>query len=196
MDVVKSETAAVGGRISVTTEAGQGTTFRIHLPLTLAVTQALLVRAGGRTFAIPSSMVAQVLELKPRPRGSPPDEQGHRMARRAFNYRYLPRLLGDHESQAQAERFNWVLLLRAAAKPWRSMWTRCVATRKSSSRTPARSYARMVGYERRHRAWRRRDRADPQPGRAGWPQPGGQRRPAGNAAGPRAARHPDGDGGR
>mgnify|MGYP002151086996 CR=1 FL=1 len=57
MDVVKSETAAVGGRLSVETDRGRGTTFRIHLPLTLAVTQALLVRSGGRTWAIPSSMV-------------------------------------------------------------------------------------------------------------------------------------------
>ena len=64
MDVVKSETAAVGGRIEVTSTAGVGSTFRLYLPLTLAVTQALLVRAGGRTYAIPSNMVAQVLELK------------------------------------------------------------------------------------------------------------------------------------
>ena len=67
MDVVKSETAAVGGRISVATEAGQGATFRIHLPLTLAVTQALLVRAGGRTFAIRRRWLPRCSNSNPTP---------------------------------------------------------------------------------------------------------------------------------
>ncbi|WP_018987969.1 hybrid sensor histidine kinase/response regulator [Aromatoleum toluclasticum] len=116
MDVVKSETAAVGGRIDIRSTHGAGTEFRIYLPLTLAVTQALLVSAGGRTFAIPSSMVAQVLELKVgglqelRAAGGTDWQDIH------FNYRYLPRLLGDPTSQPEEQRFNWVLLLRAGAQ--------------------------------------------------------------------------------
>ncbi|MBD5802586.1 Chemotaxis protein CheA [Azoarcus sp. Aa7] len=116
MDVVKSETAAVGGRIDIRSTRGAGTEFRIYLPLTLAVTQALLVRAGGRTFAIPSSMVAQVMELKTgalqelRAAGGTDWQDMH------FNYRYLPRLLGDQTSQPEEQRFNWVLLLRAGAQ--------------------------------------------------------------------------------
>lgn len=116
MDVVKSETAAVGGRIDVRATHGKGTEFRIYLPLTLAVTQALLVRAGGRTYAIPSSMIAQVLELKVdalralRAAGGTDWQDVH------FDYRYLPRLLGDRVSQPEEQRFNWVLLLRAGAQ--------------------------------------------------------------------------------
>ncbi|AKU13780.1 pili chemotaxis protein similar [Azoarcus sp. CIB] len=116
MDVVKSETAAVGGRIDIRSTRGAGTEFRIYLPLTLAVTQALLVSAGGRTFAIPSSMVAQVMELKMgalqelRAAGGTDWQDMH------FNYRYLPRLLGDPTSQPEEQRFNWVLLLRAGAQ--------------------------------------------------------------------------------
>ncbi|NMF97681.1 Hpt domain-containing protein [Aromatoleum toluolicum] len=116
MDVVKSETAAVGGRIDIRSTRGAGTEFRIYLPLTLAVTQALLVSAGGRTFAIPSSMVAQVMELKTgalqelRAAGGTDWQDMH------FNYRYLPRLLGDPASQPEEQRFNWVLLLRAGAQ--------------------------------------------------------------------------------
>lgn len=64
MDVVKNETTALGGRIDILSAPGAGTTFRLTLPLTLAVTQALLVRVGHRQFAIPSAMVEQASELK------------------------------------------------------------------------------------------------------------------------------------
>jgi chemosensory pili system protein ChpA (sensor histidine kinase/response regulator) len=64
MDVVKNEVTALGGRIEVASERGRGTTFTIYLPLTLAVTQAVLVRAGGNVLAVPSAMVAQVLRLR------------------------------------------------------------------------------------------------------------------------------------
>ena len=116
MDVVKSETAAVGGRIDILPAGGRGTEFRIYLPLTLAVTQALLIRAGARSFAVPSSMVAQVLELKADAlaalqRAGGTDWQGQR-----FAYRYLPQLLGDRLAQPQVQRFTWVLLLRAGAQ--------------------------------------------------------------------------------
>ena len=116
MDVVKSETAAVGGRIDVHAVAGQGTEFRIHLPLTLAVTQALLIRAGGRTYAIPSSMIAQVLELKADALDALIRDGGAEWQGERFAYRYLPRLLGDAASQSDAQRFSWVLLLRAGAQ--------------------------------------------------------------------------------
>ena len=45
-------------------ETGRGTKFTISLPLTLAVTQAVMVRAGGATFAIPAVMVEQVRQVK------------------------------------------------------------------------------------------------------------------------------------
>jgi hypothetical protein len=81
MDVVKSETAAVGGRISVATEAGQGTTFRI-LPLTLAVTQALLVRPRPylRDPVVDGGPGARAQAHGPREIRN----TGHRVARRAL----------------------------------------------------------------------------------------------------------------
>ena len=146
MDVVKSETAAVGGRISVATEAGQGTTFRIHLPLTLAVTQALLIRAGGRTFAIPSSMVAQVLELKPEALQEIRANQGTEWLGEHFSYRYLPRLLGDRESQPQLDRFNWVLLLRAGSETLALHVDTLRGNQEIVVKNAGPQYARMVGY--------------------------------------------------
>ncbi|WP_153162617.1 Hpt domain-containing protein [Zoogloea sp. 1C4] len=146
MDVVKSETAAVGGRISVATEAGQGTTFRIHLPLTLAVTQALLVRAGGRTLAIPSSMVAQVLELKPKALEEVRAKRGTEWLGEHFSYRYLPRLLGDNESQPQLDRFNWVLLLRAGSETLALHVDALRGNQEVVVKNAGPQYARMVGY--------------------------------------------------
>ncbi|NMG73878.1 Hpt domain-containing protein [Aromatoleum diolicum] len=116
MDVVKSETAAVGGRIDIRAAHGKGTEFRIYLPLTLAVTQALLVRAGGRSYAIPSSMIAQVQELKVDALHALREAGGTDWQDVHFNYRYLPRLLGDRVSLPEEQRFNWVLLLRAGAQ--------------------------------------------------------------------------------
>ncbi len=116
MDVVKTETASLGGRIDVSSKPGNGTVFRIYLPLTLAVTQALLVRAGGHTYAIPSSMVAQVLELKPDALEHLRENRGIDWLNERYTYRYLPRLLGDRESRPEIQRYNWILLLRAGAQ--------------------------------------------------------------------------------
>lgn len=116
MDVVKSETAAVGGRIDISSTAGQGTRFRIYLPVNLAVTQALLVRAGPRTYAIPSTMVAQVRELKADALEELRRERIIEWQDQTYAYRYLPRLVGDADTQPEIQRFNWVLLLRAGAQ--------------------------------------------------------------------------------
>ncbi len=63
MDVVHNEVKRLGGSMSVDTQHGVGTTFIIRLPLTLSVTQALLVYAGEQIFAIPLSSVDNILEV-------------------------------------------------------------------------------------------------------------------------------------
>ena len=57
MDVVRSEINALGGRIETTTEAGQGAAFRMVLPLTTAVTQVVMLRAGDLAFGVPANVV-------------------------------------------------------------------------------------------------------------------------------------------
>ena len=65
MDVVRSDVVALGGRIETHTESGAGTRFRLMLPLTTAVTQVVMVRAGVLTFGVPSNLVEVVRRLAP-----------------------------------------------------------------------------------------------------------------------------------
>ena len=61
MDVVRSEVNALGGRIETATEQGRGTTFKVILPLTTAVTQVVMLRVGEFTIGVPSGLVETVL---------------------------------------------------------------------------------------------------------------------------------------
>ena len=65
MDVVQSEIKQLGGVISVDTTSGQGTRFILRLPLTVAVTDALMVRAGDRSFAISLTQVDRIVRVSP-----------------------------------------------------------------------------------------------------------------------------------
>lgn len=53
LDVVKTNVEAARGRVEVRSEPGEGTEFRIIVPITLAVLRCLLVEAGGQRFALP-----------------------------------------------------------------------------------------------------------------------------------------------
>ena len=60
MDVVRAEVAAMGGRIETASTPGQGTRFRLLLPLTTAVTQVVMLRCGELSVAVPSTLIEQV----------------------------------------------------------------------------------------------------------------------------------------
>ena len=57
LDAVRSEVNAVGGRLETSTQAGQGSVFRMVLPLTTAVTQVVMLRCGGLRFGVPAGLV-------------------------------------------------------------------------------------------------------------------------------------------
>jgi chemosensory pili system protein ChpA (sensor histidine kinase/response regulator) len=116
MDVVKSETASLGGRIEVTTAAGRGTTFRIYLPLTLAVAQAVLVTSGNRTYAIPSSMIEQATENKPESAAKVRSAGSTEWLGNRYPYHYLPHLLGDGNAAPPPARRHWILLVRGGTE--------------------------------------------------------------------------------
>ena len=61
MDVVRAEVSAVGGRIETSTSESHGTTFKLVLPLTTAVTQVVMLRMGEFTIGVPSNLMETVL---------------------------------------------------------------------------------------------------------------------------------------
>jgi len=66
LDVVKKNIHELKGSIDVISEVGKGTTFRVMLPITLAIIQALIVRASGQQFAIPLTSVEESLRIQSR----------------------------------------------------------------------------------------------------------------------------------
>jgi two-component system, chemotaxis family, sensor kinase CheA len=64
LDVVKKAIEELGGRILLATRVGEGTTFTIELPLTLAIAEAFIVTVNGQRFAVPQSAVREVLEVE------------------------------------------------------------------------------------------------------------------------------------
>ncbi len=63
LDVVAGAAEALKGSLSIASRPGEGTTFTLRLPITLAITQALLFVAGGRKFALPLASVLEVVSL-------------------------------------------------------------------------------------------------------------------------------------
>ncbi|KGI78629.1 Hpt domain-containing protein [Oleiagrimonas soli] len=63
MDVVANEIKQMGGTLTIDSQRGQGTTFNIRLPFTLAVTQAIMVKVGELTFALPMTSVQGVARI-------------------------------------------------------------------------------------------------------------------------------------
>jgi two-component system chemotaxis sensor kinase CheA len=65
MDVVRTNIAAIGGEIQIDTKLGQGSTFRILLPLTLAIIDGFMVRMGEERYVVPITQVSETVLIKP-----------------------------------------------------------------------------------------------------------------------------------
>jgi len=65
MDVVKTNLDRLGGQVEIMSEPGKGSTFRIKLPLTLAIIPSLIVSVENERFAIPQTNIEELIRLRP-----------------------------------------------------------------------------------------------------------------------------------
>jgi two-component system chemotaxis sensor kinase CheA len=63
LDVVRANMESIGGAVEMLSETGRSTTFKIKIPLTLAIVSVILVRSGGQRFAIPQASVVELVRL-------------------------------------------------------------------------------------------------------------------------------------
>jgi len=115
LDAVRSDIAALGGRIDVSNASGLGAMFNIYLPVTLSVAQVVLARVGTQTYAIPSVMVEQVQKLKSLDLSDAYNANKISWAGREYPLHFLSKLVGDVDHMAQAHTYTPVVLLRSGA---------------------------------------------------------------------------------
>jgi chemosensory pili system protein ChpA (sensor histidine kinase/response regulator) len=112
MDIVQSEAQALGGRIDLFSDPGKGTRFTIRLPLTLAVTQVVLLSAGGKTYALPAILVEQVLQMKEAALVEARNNGHIAIQGQQAALHYLPTLLGSADAHPPTQRSSPVMMLK------------------------------------------------------------------------------------
>ncbi len=114
MDVVRAEAEHLGGRVSLHSTAGQGTQFEIRLPLTLAVSQVVLVKAGKRTYALPAAAIEHVQQLKSAALAAAHQRGLVDWREQTPALAYLPVLLGEESAVPLPQLPTPVVIVRAA----------------------------------------------------------------------------------
>jgi len=104
MDVVRTNIEAIGGTVDIHSVPGVGTTIRVHVPLTLAIMPALVVRCGNERFAIPQSAVGELVPVS-RDRNGPrieglPEAPVMRVRGRLVPILFLDQFLGIRATTA------------------------------------------------------------------------------------------------
>lgn len=93
MDVVRSEVVAMGGRVETATASGEGTSFKLVMPLTTAVTQVVMLRCASVTVAVPSTLVEIVRRSTPADIEAAYDSGSYRLGERSVPFYWLGALL-------------------------------------------------------------------------------------------------------
>ena len=113
MDIVRAEAAGLGGRVSIDSQAGRGTSFEVRLPLTLAVTQVVVLTTGGNTYAVPSVLVEQVQQLKAAALADAYAQGGVAWRGEQVPLYFLSELLGDSSVSPVTQQYSPLLILRS-----------------------------------------------------------------------------------
>lgn len=112
-DVVRAEVQSLGGRIDIDSQPGHGTRFTVHLPLTLAIAQVVVATVGDVRYAIASSSVEQVLQLKPQALAAAYDEGSIEWQGARVPLHYLGALVGIADPRPLAQHLSPVVVVRS-----------------------------------------------------------------------------------
>ncbi len=113
LDAVKSDIAALNGRIDLTNTPGNGLAFNIFLPVSMSVTQVLIVKVNEQQYAIPAVMIEQVQTLKQAALEQAYAEQAIAWNGQRYPLHFFARLLGDMDYVAKNQAYTPMLFLRS-----------------------------------------------------------------------------------
>ncbi|MBE7419240.1 MAG: Hpt domain-containing protein [Ideonella sp.] len=116
MDVVRADVNAMGGRIETATAAGRGTSFRLVLPLTTAVTQVVMLRCGELKVAVPSTLVEIVKRSPAAELETAYATSALRLDDRSLPFFWLGALLQANARGTLGTRAQPVVIIRSAAQ--------------------------------------------------------------------------------
>lgn len=97
LDVAQSEIKALSGHVSVDSTLGQGTTFSIRVPTTVAVSDALMVKVGDQQFAVPLAQIDRIVRIAPTTLESyfNSNEDFFQIDNQSYKLRYLSEFVGN-----------------------------------------------------------------------------------------------------
>jgi chemosensory pili system protein ChpA (sensor histidine kinase/response regulator) len=116
LDVVRAEVNAMGGRIETVSTPGQGTRFKLLLPLTTAVTQVVMLRCGEQQVAVPSTLIEVVRRVSAAEVERAYAEGSIDHAGETLPFFWLAALLQAGTQGASGERSQAVVIVRSAAR--------------------------------------------------------------------------------
>ncbi|MEW8511467.1 MAG: Hpt domain-containing protein [Candidatus Thiodiazotropha sp.] len=112
LDVVTSEVKQLGGSLEIDSQPGRGTSFIIRLPLTLAISDALLVRVGEEVYAVPHGSISGVVRIRRQELMTCYEggQDGFTYSGRRYKVSYLGRMMGMGQHEIP-ETTRWLPLL-------------------------------------------------------------------------------------